>query len=75
MVLIRELIARLNAAGVEYVIIDGVAARLHGSPMVTQDLDALIKARAAAGRDKDKTGVMQLEAVRKRKQAPPEAMS
>jgi hypothetical protein len=39
MVLIRELIARLNAARVEYVIIGGVAARLHGSPMVTEDLD------------------------------------
>ena len=39
MVLIRELISRLNAAGVEYVIIGGVAARLHGSPMATEDLD------------------------------------
>jgi hypothetical protein len=39
MVLIRELISRLNAASVEYVIIGGVAARLHGSPMVTEDLD------------------------------------
>ena len=39
MVLIRELISRLNVAGVEYVIIGGVAARFHGSPMVTEDLD------------------------------------
>ena len=164
MVLIRELIARLNAAGVEYVIIGGIAARLHGSPIVTEDLDvccpmteqnmarlldaigplnplwfdprriplprnpaelakfrtmllitaagrfdvlrdvdpigdfeavaaqsellhvdgmpvrvlsidALIKSKTAVGRDKDKTGVMHLEAVKKRKQAPPEAMS
>ena len=39
MVKIRELLSMLNAAGVEYVIIGGVAARLHGSPLTTEDLD------------------------------------
>lgn len=33
------LIERLAEAGVEFVLIGGVAARLHGSPTVTRDLD------------------------------------
>jgi predicted nucleotidyltransferase len=33
------LIERLASAGVEYVLIGGVAARLHGSPSLTRDLD------------------------------------
>ena len=36
---IRELLSRLNSAGVEYVVVGGVAARLHGSPLTTEDLD------------------------------------
>ena len=152
---IPELILRLNSAEVEFVIVGGVAANLHGSPLLTGDLDiccpmtpqnmqrfinaigslnpvwfdlrriplsrdpvelakfrmmllltdlgrldvlkevtpigefeavvaesqmfdvggtptrvlnidALIRAKTAAGRDKDKTGVMHLEAVKKR---------
>jgi hypothetical protein len=39
MVQIRELLSRLKSAGVEYVIVGGVAARLHGSTLATQDLD------------------------------------
>src|SRR5688500_18053647 len=36
---IPELISRLNSAGVEFVIVGGVAANLHGSPLLTGDLD------------------------------------
>jgi hypothetical protein len=36
---IRELLSRLDSAGVEYVVVGGVAARLHGSTLVTDDLD------------------------------------
>jgi len=36
---IFELLKKLNDAGVEYVIISGVAAILHGSPRTTLDLD------------------------------------
>src|SRR5262245_35684566 len=39
MVHLRELISRLNSARVEYVVIGGVAANLHGSPLATTDLD------------------------------------
>jgi hypothetical protein len=39
MVQIRELLSKLNSAAVEYVIVGGVAANLHGSPLYTQDLD------------------------------------
>jgi hypothetical protein len=39
MVKTRELLSKLNAAGVEYVVIGGVAANLHGSPLLTNDLD------------------------------------
>jgi hypothetical protein len=44
--------------------VDGLAVR-------ALSIDGLINAKSAAGRDKDKTGVMHLEAVKKRKQAPP----
>jgi hypothetical protein len=37
--LIRELLSKLNSAGVEYIVVGGVAARLHGSPLTTDDLD------------------------------------
>jgi hypothetical protein len=39
MVQIRELLSRLRSNGVEYIIVGGVAARLHGSTLPTQDLD------------------------------------
>lgn len=36
---IREMLSRLNAAGFEYVVVGGVAAVFHGSPVNTNDLD------------------------------------
>jgi hypothetical protein len=36
---ILELLRRLSAAGVEHVVIGGIAARLHGSALPTEDLD------------------------------------
>jgi predicted nucleotidyltransferase len=39
MVSIREMLSRLNSAGVEYVVIGGVAARAQGSTLLTDDLD------------------------------------
>jgi hypothetical protein len=38
-----QIIEQLNAAGVEYVIIGGIAATLHGCPEQTYDLDILYK--------------------------------
>ncbi|HVM14199.1 MAG TPA: hypothetical protein VM287_07705 [Egibacteraceae bacterium] len=35
----QELVAVLDRHGVDYVVIGGVAARLHGSPTLTEDLD------------------------------------
>jgi hypothetical protein len=34
-----RLLAKLNAEGVRYIVIGGVAARAHGSPLITADLD------------------------------------
>src|SRR5437867_4299277 len=39
MVSMRELLLKLNAENVEYVIVGGMAAVLHGSAVVTEDLD------------------------------------
>jgi hypothetical protein len=39
MVLIRELLTRLDEHGFQYVIVGGMAAVLHGSSVVTEDLD------------------------------------
>jgi hypothetical protein len=39
MLKLRELLARLTDAGVEYVIVGGIAARLNGSTLPTEDLD------------------------------------
>jgi hypothetical protein len=39
MVQIRELLSKLSSTGVEYVIVGGVAASLHGSTLFTDDLD------------------------------------
>lgn len=36
---LERLLAALNAAGVEYIIVGGVAARAHGSARLTDDLD------------------------------------
>jgi hypothetical protein len=38
MVPILDLISKLNSNGVEYIVIGGVAANLHGSPLLTRDL-------------------------------------
>ncbi|MGH7214283.1 MAG: hypothetical protein ACREIT_05925 [Tepidisphaeraceae bacterium] len=42
MVYIRELLQRLTDAGVEFVVVGGVAASLHGSSLSTEDLDVCI---------------------------------
>lgn len=39
MVQIRELLSKLSSAGVDYVIVGGTAASLHGSTLYTDDLD------------------------------------
>jgi hypothetical protein len=39
MLKLRELLERLHAAGVEFVIVGGVAARVNGSTLPTEDLD------------------------------------
>jgi predicted nucleotidyltransferase len=36
---LHALLRRLDAAGVEFVVIGGIAAVAHGSPQITQDLD------------------------------------
>jgi predicted nucleotidyltransferase len=38
---VEALLRRLVAAGVEFVVVGGVAARAHGSAMLTQDLDVV----------------------------------
>lgn len=38
-----DILDRMNAAGVEYIIVGGVAANLHGSAMVTFDLDVMYR--------------------------------
>jgi len=37
----RALLATLAGHGVDYLVVGGVAARLHGSPTLTQDLDVV----------------------------------
>ena len=39
--LLMQLLKRLSDEGVEFVVIGGVAAAIHGSPRRTQDVDAL----------------------------------
>lgn len=39
-----ELIAALRTAGVETIVVGGIAMRMHGSPRSTQDLDLAIRA-------------------------------
>ena len=60
------LLRRLDAAGVEFVAIGGIAAIAHGSPQITQDLGHdLIAMEKAAGRPKDGIYVEELEAIRR----------
>ena len=42
----KELLALLNAHGVEYVVVGGYALAFHGAPRYTADLDILVKADA-----------------------------
>jgi predicted nucleotidyltransferase len=37
--LLMQLLKRLSDQGVEFVVIGGVAAAIHGSPRATQDVD------------------------------------
>lgn len=37
-----EVLARLNEAGVDYIVIGGLASQAHGSPSITRDLDICI---------------------------------
>ena len=39
----RELLALLNAHGVDYVIVGGYALAFHGAPRFTGDLDIFVK--------------------------------
>ena len=43
----REILRRLTARGVDFVLIGGFAAVAHGSPRLTQDLDLTYASRAA----------------------------
>jgi hypothetical protein len=36
---LNQLLERLNGAGVEYVVIGGLAAVFHGVPLVTRDIE------------------------------------
>ena len=49
-----QILKRLNEQGLDFVLIDGMAAIAHGSPMMTRD-----------GRDKDLIGIRHLEAIKK----------
>lgn len=39
---LAAMLRRLDAAGVEFVVIGGIAAIAHGSPQITQDLDIVV---------------------------------
>lgn len=43
----REILEILNKHQVEYIVVGGVAAVIHGAPMTTFDLDTLVKINAA----------------------------
>jgi len=45
----REILELLNKHQVEYVVIGGVAAVIHGAPVTTFDLDALVPSNQSAG--------------------------
>jgi len=47
---VGELLRRLAAAGVEFIVVGGAAAVLHGAPITTEDLDIKTK----TGRAKDR---------------------
>ena len=43
----RQILEVLNKHRVEYIVVGGVAAVIHGAPMTTFDLDALVKVNAS----------------------------
>ena len=65
----ERLVAALAEAGVEFVIVGGLAATAHGSARLTQDIDVvydlpwLIRVKRAAGRPKDLEVIAELEAL------------
>ena len=40
---VGELLRRLSDAGVEFIVVGGAAAVLHGAPITTEDLDIVLK--------------------------------
>jgi len=59
----REILEVLNEHQVEYIVVGGVAAVIHGAPTTTFDLDALIDEKKRMGRTKDIAAAELLEAV------------
>ena len=46
---LRELLASLNAAGVEFLVVGGHAVAFHGRPRLTEDLDLFVRPELANG--------------------------
>ncbi|MBK7907714.1 MAG: nucleotidyltransferase [Gemmatimonadetes bacterium] len=46
---LRELLALLNAAGVEFLVVGGHAVAFHGRPRLTEDLDLFVRPELANG--------------------------
>lgn len=46
---LRELLALLNAAGVEFLVVGGHAVAFHGRPRLTEDLDLFVRPDRANG--------------------------
>jgi hypothetical protein len=70
----REMLRVLRAHEVEFIVVGGVCAALHGSPMVTGDLD-VVHARTEGNLDRLQAALRELDAVyrvqRDRRLAPP----
>ena len=62
----REILELLNKHQVEYVVIGGVAAVLHGAPVTTFNLDELVRQKRATNRAKDRAIIEVLEEVLRR---------
>jgi hypothetical protein len=69
---INRLLQRLCDAEIDFVVVGGFAAMLHGSSHLTRDLDVCAVlthesvAKEAIGRDKDVQAVIQLRAIREK---------
>ena len=64
----RRLIETLSTAQVDYMLVGGVAATVHGSVRLTADVDivdlpTLIRVKRAAGRPKDLESIAELETI------------